>query len=162
MLLEGGQWICLSSFDFCNSRNEKKHGKVDHLFLWKHSYYIAKPTAAMSGLRLNFVAIFKEHLVSKIVTECDRNKKTIQLFFDSNFARLCLWLTCFSENIFRYCNFYMALSWVASSAMFANDATTWGLSSGTAAMVYSESEVNMGSRALVNICGPLETTVRAS
>ena len=50
----------------------------------------------------------------------------------------------------------MALSWVASSAMFANDATKWGLSSGTAAMVYSESDVNMGSRALVNICWPLE------
>ena len=50
----------------------------------------------------------------------------------------------------------MALSWVASSAMFANDATKWGLSSGTAAMVYSESDVNMGSRALINICWPLE------
>ena len=77
----------------------------------------------MSGLSLNFVAICKEHLVSKIVTNFDRNKKTIQLFFDSNFARLCLRLTCFSENIFRECSFYMALSWVASSAMFANDAT---------------------------------------
>ena len=73
-----------NEFSCRNSGNEIcKHGKVDNLFLWNHNEHLAKPTAAMSGLRLNFelcrnlsaAPCFQDcHQV-----KCDRNKKTIQL-----------------------------------------------------------------------------------
>ena len=52
-----GRWLInmFNEFSCRNSGNEIcKHGKVDNLFLWNHNEHLAKPTAAMSGLRLNF------------------------------------------------------------------------------------------------------------